>query len=112
MAAVAHIGIDSFRAPGESGMAELARGLRGLADAADAYPASLPQVERGFRELAGLAQGCGEPRVRRISLAFASILGKAHLAPEGDLPFILDTAAAFLDALPGKLDRARARMAS
>jgi hypothetical protein len=87
-------------------LADLARGLRGMAHVADRFPSALPKVELGFRELADLARGCGEPGIRRIALAFASILGNAYRGPEGDIPLILDTAAAYLEALPSKLVRA------
>jgi hypothetical protein len=97
---------------GLADLADLARGLCGLADVADRSPAALPQVERGFRELADLARECGEMRIRRIAIAFAAILGNAYRAPKEDVPFILETAAAYLEALPGKLDRARARSAA
>lgn len=93
-------------------LADLARGLCGLADVADRFPAALPQVERGFRELAGLAHGCGEMRIRRIAIAFAAILGNAYRAPQEDMTFILETAAAYLEALPGKLARARGKDAA
>ena len=97
---------------GLADLADLARGLCGLADVADRFPAALPQVERGFRELADLAKGCGEMGVRRIAIAFAGILGNAYRAPREDLPFILETAATYLEALPGKLDRARGKKAA
>lgn len=93
-------------------LADMARGLCGLADVADRYPAALPQVERGFRELAGLAQACGEMRIRRIAIAFAAILGNAYRAPQEDMAFILETAGAYLDALPGKLARPSGRDAA
>lgn len=113
MAASAFLGTDQAEGNGIrngsrdlADLADLARGLCGMADVADRFPSTLPKVELGFRELADLARGCGEPRIRRIALAFASILGNAYRGPEGDLPFILDTAAAFLETLPTKLVRA------
>ena len=113
MAASAFLGTDQADIPAaRSGardladLADLARGLCGMADVADRFPAALPKVELGFRELADLARGCGEPGIRRIALAFAAILGNAYRGPAGDLPFILDTAAAYLETLPGKLVRA------
>lgn len=119
MAASALLGTDDSPAHGETSeaggladLADLARGLCGLADVADRFPSALPQVERGFQELASLARACGEVRIRRIALAFASILGNAYRAPKEDLPFILDTAAAYLEALPAKLAAARGRAAA
>jgi hypothetical protein len=97
---------------GLADLADLARGLCGLADVADRIPTALPQVERGFREMADLAQECGEKRIHRIAIAFAAILGNAYRAPREDLPFILETAAAYLEALPGKLARARGKKAT
>jgi hypothetical protein len=114
MAASAFLGTDQAEFQGTrpgardlADLADLARGLCGMADVADRFPSALPKVELGFRELADLARGCGEPRIRRIALAFASILGNAYRGPEGDLPFILDTAAAYLETLPTKLVRAK-----
>jgi hypothetical protein len=54
-----------------------------------------------------IAHSHGEARVRCIAHAFASILDNARRAPEGDVPFILDTAIAYLESLPGKLQRTR-----
>src|SRR4051812_6255090 len=85
----------------KSEIAELAHGLRVLAESVDCFPAALPQVARGFRELGLMAHAHGEVRMRSIALAFASMLDNSHRAPEGDIPFILDTAIAYLQSLPG-----------
>lgn len=97
-----------YGADGNGGeLAGLAIGLYYLMESLDAFPAALPHVIGGFRELAGIAHSQGQARVRSIALALASILENGGRAPEGDLPFILDTAAAYLESLPGKLQLAR-----
>lgn len=78
-------------------LAELARGLTELTIAASEYATAIPQVERGFRELSEMARAQGNLRLHRISKAFAAILARGDRNPECDIPFILDTAASFLE---------------
>jgi hypothetical protein len=90
------------RSEAESEIAELARGLAELAEAGREFRHAVPQVQRGFQELSALARSRGQTRVQHVARAFTSILAKLDQGPEGDIPFILDTAANYLETLRRK----------
>jgi hypothetical protein len=79
----------------------LARELSSLALMAASVQShsTIKELARGFLEFSGVSCRQGRNKIGMASRAMASILEGLDRRPEGDVPFILETALDFLDSL-------------
>ena len=77
----------------------LARNLTALAGETAYRPEAVKDISRGLLELSQSARRAGEARTHMAARALAAILDGLDRRPEGDAPFILETARNFLESI-------------